>query len=329
MTGCADEPLFSVVVCTYNPRQTYLSECLARIGDQLGPARAELIVIDNNSDPALRADELEAVAKAPVWLAREPRQGLTWARCAGLAAARAPLICFVDDDNFLAGDYLAAASAAALSHPEVGVFGGRALSRLEVEPDRLVRHYLPFLGVRDLGDDNLIGSGAAWGPHEPIGAGLVMRREVGSAFKRFVEATDGAFGLGRSGDALLSGEDSLISRIADRLGYSVGYFPDLSLEHSMPAARLTRRYVFRLLEAQGRTHVILEAIAGLPPQRAGTLRSRLTRAERFLHRLKVPGWPEALGHWHWDRGYFAEAASGRATLAFERGPEALRAAAEP
>jgi glycosyltransferase involved in cell wall biosynthesis len=316
----------SVVICTYNPRPDYLDEVLACLRAQKADFAWELVIIDNNSSPPVADTVLQGFTGVPGRVVVETRQGLTYARCAGIAVSRAPLICFVDDDNFLAPDYLSAAMRAASDHPETGVFGGRALGRLEAEPDPLVRHYLPFLGVRDLGDEPLIGSGAQWGPWEPIGAGIVVRRDVAEAFADFVERTGGAFGLGRTGDALLSGEDSLISRIADQMGYCVGYFPDLRLTHAMPADRLTREYIFKLLEAQGRTHVILEMIAGREPEQRPSGRLWTTLARRFMHRMKSPGLAEARGHLHWDRGFFQERESQLARRAAKTGPDALKAA---
>ena len=75
---------------------------------------------------AVRAGELEPVRGlerltrlpydelgfARVDFHRELRQGATFARIAGVLAARAPLVCFLDDDNLQAPDYILAGLSA-------------------------------------------------------------------------------------------------------------------------------------------------------------------------------------------------------------------------
>jgi len=50
-------------------------------------------------------------------------------------------------------------------------------------------------------------------------------------------------------------------------GWDVGYFPELSLTHIMPAGRLTKEYHARLLEASNRTWVMTLGVHGISPWR--------------------------------------------------------------
>ncbi|MEL7027660.1 MAG: glycosyltransferase [Pseudomonadota bacterium] len=300
-------PRLSVIVCTYNPDRALLARVLGAIGAQTAPrADFELLIVDNNSSEPLTTAWLEKVSGGPVSLLRETRQGLTYARACGLAEAQAPLICFVDDDNELAADYLTSALEIEGAEPKLGVFGGVAEGALARPVGRLKTAFLPHLGVRDMGPEPLTGAGDRWGPWEPIGAGICMRREVGEGYVRFVENHDIAGGLGRQGAALLSGEDSLISRIAHFQGYHCGYRPQLRLRHHIAADRLTFRYMSRVLEGHGRSHVLLDRILGASPAPLREGRAWTQVVRNFFHRLRTEGPRTALGMFFWDRGYFAE-----------------------
>ncbi|MEM9751344.1 MAG: glycosyltransferase, partial [Pseudomonadota bacterium] len=233
----------SVILCTYNPNRELLAKALAAVAAQsLARDRFELIVIDNNSSPALQEDDLAALSGGPVRLVRELRQGLTFARACGLKTASSERICFIDDDNEIAPDFFETALAIFWAEPRLGVFGGVAEGALGRSVGPLKTAFLPHLGVRDMGADDMTGSGAAWGPWEPIGAGLCLRAEVGEGYVAYVEGEGAAGGLGRQGGALLSGEDSLISRIAHCQGFLCGYRPKLRLRHHIGAGRLTYGY---------------------------------------------------------------------------------------
>lgn len=297
-----------VILCTYNPRPDLLARALRALSAQTLPLeRFNVTVVDNNSDAPLDAARLSAVACRPVRVVREMRQGLAFARAGGIDATAADIICFVDDDNELAATYLSSALRIARAEPELGAFGGVCEGRLERAPNLLVRAFLPHYGVRDMARAPLTGAGAAWGPHEPIGAGLVIRRDVARAYLRFIDDTDMGSSLGRIGGDLLSGEDSLISRIADKLGYQGGYRPQLHLKHNIVAPRLTLAYLRKLLVGHGKSHVTLEALCGRLPDPVA--RERRTRhiVGNALHRLRVEGPRTALGMIFWDMGFVEQA----------------------
>ncbi len=299
------KPELSVVLCTYNPSPSLIARALRALARQsLDRACFELIVVDNNSSPPLDEAWLSRLSLGPVRVVREMRQGLTFARVGGINAARADLICFVDDDNELAADYLDNVLSISAAEPGLGVWGGICEGRLELPVGRFKRMWLPHLGVRDLGPEPLTGNGQAWGPHEPIGAGICVRRPVAQGYVTFVESGEAAGALGRKGKALLSGEDSLLSRIAHILGLEVGYRPQLRLGHHITAGRLKLRYLARLMSGHGRSYVALARIQGEcfdPPPPLG----RKVLIRNFVHRCRMEGAGHALGMLFWDRGYQA------------------------
>src|SRR5438477_701508 len=95
------KPEVSVVICTKDPVEHIFARTLDSIDRQtLSKQRFELIVVDNNSNPPLDAAKLQGGHAIEPIIVREPQQGLSQARCAGIAVARADLFVFVDDDNF-------------------------------------------------------------------------------------------------------------------------------------------------------------------------------------------------------------------------------------
>lgn len=306
-------PRLSVVLCTYNPRQDLLAKALRAISRQTLHADAfELVVVDNNSPVPLRTDVCERLALREVRVVRELRQGLTYARVAGINATSAPVICFVDDDNELEADYLERVLEIAIAEPDLGVWGGICEGVFESKVQGYKKEWLPHLGVRYAGPEPLTGSGDAWGEHEPIGAGICVRRPVAEGYVAFVEGVGGAGALGRQGKALLSGEDSLISRIAHRLGYLVGYRPQLKLNHHITAGRLKLRYLARLMEGHGRSYVVLQRLCGNPLAAPNPEQASKTLISNFRFRRRQQGLNHAIGMYFWDKGYHAalEAAAG-------------------
>ena len=88
--------------------------------------------------------------------------------------ARADVLVLVDDDNVLDTAYLERALAIARAEPGLGAFGGIARARIDAPVAAWQRRLLPFLGVRDHGPEPITSSENAWGPWEPIGAGMVV-----------------------------------------------------------------------------------------------------------------------------------------------------------
>ena len=308
------KPPLSVVIVTYNPRKSVLEWAIDSIERQTLPTdQFELLIVDNNSDPALVLDELRRGRSCSMRLVHEPRQGNVFSRCKGIAEARSDLIVFVDDDNSIAPDYLAESLRSARAHPEIGTFSGicDAVHERPVPLWKrcLLPHVYPYLAVRNYGDRVITSSEDTWGPWEPPTSGMVLRKDVGMRFVEFVEQSAAAQALGRKGGSLLACEDSLLARMAYRLGYSCSYQPSLRLYHHIKASRLRLRYLWRLMYGLGRSYVLLERVLGKPLE--GTARTINTAsisvalAKRFLGRLlhyQLAG-PIL---WAWDAGFFIE-----------------------
>jgi glycosyltransferase involved in cell wall biosynthesis len=299
-------PRVSVILCTYNPVYELLQWALNSLENQTFPkSDFEVIVVDNNSKPPL--DQADAARSSLcVRLIREPRQGLSFARCAGISEAKGEILVFMDDDNHFAPDYLEKVFLIAASKPEIGLFGGVAREVLEEPIPQWKTRLLPYLAVRDYGADPITSYNDFWGKWEPVGAGMAARRDVAEQFVKMVEADSLAGRLGRSGTLLLSAEDSLFARIANRLGYACSYQPSLKLLHFIKRSRLVPSQLARNLEGQGRSFVILRKVLGKPVEEFCLARAVYFLLRRFLSRVNQSGFRTGIINWFWDYGYLRE-----------------------
>ncbi len=298
----------SVVIATFNPQRDVIQWALDSLANQTLPkSEFEVVVVDNNSSPPLDEFALSGSRGLRLRIVREPQQGIAFTRCTGIQAAASDLIVFLDDDNYIDPDYLEKAVRVAGLFPTIGAFGGISRLLCEVSIPAWKRELLPYLGVRDYGSEAITSNEDRWGHWEPIGAGMAFRRDVGLEFVRVVNTDPMARLLGRAGGSFIGGEDSLLARLAYRLGYSCSYQPSLKMTHMIKSTRLSARRLARLVEGIARGHVIGEMILGRPQPHYGfygTLRELVLRCR---HRVKEKGFRAGLVEWHWDVGYFRQA----------------------
>lgn len=307
MTTQPHTPAVSVIICTCNPRADLFKRVLDSLEEQTLPSsRFEVILVDNNSNPPLAESELTLGRAMTLSVINETKQGLSHARSAGIKIARGRLFIFVDDDNFLAENYLEEALKIHEADPTIGAFGGISDPILERPIGKFKTKLLPYLGVRDYGPEPITSAEPHWGKWEPIGAGMTCRRDVCEKYVHTMESIPDAGDLGRKGTALLSGEDSLFARVANQMGYSCSYQPTLRLQHFIKKERLTLKYLARLIEGHGRSYVVLQRVLGRPTEGFGWP----TAFARLAYRIKTAGLTGAL-MWFWDLGYRRQAAQPR------------------
>lgn len=303
----ASLPSITVIIVTYNPRQDLLAWALDSLGQQtLAKDQFEVIVVDNNSNPPLELRQLLHGRALNLRLVQEEQQGIMFARRLGILEAAAELLVFVDDDNHLAPDYLEVSLNIARLHPEIGAFGGRARGVFETPPTAWQLELVNNLGIRDFGDEAITSTDQCWGPWEPIGAGMVVRRDVAVAFVDRMQKQPETSALGRAGKLLSSGDDALLARTAYLLGYSCSYQPSLELEHYMKRARLTFNTLCRTIEGHGRAEVLLLALQGQKDHRPRMPRSMPLLVASFLYRVFRNGLRIGYIQWHWDFGYYRQ-----------------------
>jgi glycosyltransferase involved in cell wall biosynthesis len=252
-----------VCICTHNPRADLLAEVLAALAGQTAESESfRVILIDNTSEPPVRAEVLAPLHARGIdaRIVVEQALGLTQARLRAAREAQGEWICFVDDDNVLAPNYLQVVLDHIRARPEAGAFGGRMLLPTSVQSPRWAAPFLPFLGIKDLGDDPQEALAPQWVECEPAGAGAVVHRSVMDAFCTLVTQRPAALELGRKGQGLASCDDSALMRGAYKLGRTVAYDPGLVLDHYINPSRLRFGYLMRLMYAYGESQVMLERI---------------------------------------------------------------------
>jgi len=117
---------------------------------QSGDPRFEVLVADNGSADGTRAVvERHASDDHRVRYLFEPTPGASSARNAGIAAARAPILAFIDDDVRPRPDWVCAIVRAFAAHPEVDCIGGRVEPRWPTPPPRWLTpaHWPPIYSV--------------------------------------------------------------------------------------------------------------------------------------------------------------------------------------
>ena len=244
----------TVIVPTHNPDLRPFRAVLDGLRRQdLPPEQWEAIIIDNASTAFPSAANYADVCPRNSRVVSEKRLGLTWARRRGIQDSSAPFVVFVDDDNVLGPDYLSNVLSIFTAFPRVGVIGGKSIPQFESKPPPWANEFFALLALRDPGPVQLISNGlippcsstGAYPAFAPIGAGMAARR---AAFAGWLEQSfDTSSALSdRRGSELASGGDNDIVVFAMRAGWEVGYFPQLSLTHLIPAARLEAGYLARL-----------------------------------------------------------------------------------
>jgi glycosyltransferase involved in cell wall biosynthesis len=150
----------SLVICTYN-RDKYLPTALESIKKQSAEKQLyEIIVVDNNSTDNTAAIAKKFIAENTGINASyifENQKGLSFARNRGLKEASGEIISYVDDDAFLAPDYLQCMLDFFDAHPHAAGVGGKVIPKYEdgAAPAWMSKYLNGFVGKVDHGEDIL------------------------------------------------------------------------------------------------------------------------------------------------------------------------------
>ena len=301
-------PELTVIIPAHNPDEGRLGRTLAALRVQsLSPGLWETILVDNASAQFPSQARCAQIGPSTVRIVREPKVGLTAARCRGFAESRAPVCVLVDDDNVLAPNYLETVLRAFSAEPRLGAIGGRSLPEFESCPPPWAREFDGLLALRDLGPKLLR---AAWSSPEgrsypvcaPLGAGMAIRRSAADSYASAVNADSNRKGLDRSGSALVSGGDNDLVMVALEAGHEVAYLPDLQLTHLIPRRRIERDYLGALNRAIARSWV--RALHGIVLWPASPPRSVWLRQARAWLRMRAWRGPAEWIRWQGACGNF-------------------------
>jgi GT2 family glycosyltransferase len=128
----------SILVGTYN-RPDELRNCLRCLVAQETPRQVEIIVVDNHPASGLTPP---VVSEFPgVMLVSEPRQGVAYARNAGIIASRGDIVVTTDDDVTMPPDWLEKLIAPFSRADVMSVTGNVLPLELETSSQRLFERY--------------------------------------------------------------------------------------------------------------------------------------------------------------------------------------------
>jgi glycosyltransferase involved in cell wall biosynthesis len=240
---------FSIAVCTYNPKYKLIERLLTAIQAILTTTQsAEVLLVDNNSSPALSTipSVQHFLAQAPqARCVVELKQGLTAARCRAIQEASAPIVVFFDDDNEPSPDYLQVLDRYFSEYPMVGIWGPGHVAVEYVDPvEPWLHQYTESFQQRQV-EFGYSCAPATWEPHFPNGTGFAVRREI---LQQYASAIERGYlqTMGRQGKSLSSAEDVQIVWEGFKLGFAAGMIPELKCNHLITADKANLAYLKRL-----------------------------------------------------------------------------------
>jgi glycosyltransferase involved in cell wall biosynthesis len=289
------QPKLSIILPTYNRAASLKRAIAALLRQAADPSSYEILVVDNNSNDGT-PDAVGTFEDARIRLVHETRQGLSFARNAGLDAARAPLVAFTDDDVEAAPDWAETILSSLEASPDADGVGGRVLPAWESPcPAWLTREHWAPLALQDHGDERRTFNRET--PLGLVGANIAFRREVFDRIGRFSPAVQ------RVKDGVGSTEDhELLARLY-AAGGSMVYQPRMLVMARVQPERCNRAYHRRWHEGHGRFHALMR----IPDEE----RARVAPLGVPGHLLRsaasdAVAWVRSAVAADWDRAFLAE-----------------------
>jgi glucosyl-dolichyl phosphate glucuronosyltransferase len=241
----------TAVISTYNRSEMLDAALESVLSQQSRGMRYEVIVVDNNSSDSTREVVERRISEGRQNLRYlfEHRQGSSYARNAGIAAARSDIIAFADDDVRVGAEWIATIKQTFDDNPEVDCVGGKVLPLwLTPPPEWLTRdHWMP-LALQDYGNRKL--SINRSNPLCLVSANLAVRRRA------FVDTGLFAPELQRIKDGIGSMEDAELLERFWQAGRRCLYVPELIVETYVPAERMSKAYQRRWHRGHGYFYAI-------------------------------------------------------------------------
>lgn len=240
----------SIVICTHNGVK-HLQATLTHLANQITAPNVEweVIVVDNASTDGT-ADFVRRIWTQPIPLriVREQRSGVGHARLRGLDAARGDYVSFVDDDNWVAPDWVTRVECILHGEPNLGAVGSWNKPVFETAQPAWFKNFHLWYAVGKLKtvQGELTG---IWT------SGMSIRC---NAWHTLLDSGFRPLLVGRQGARLTTGEDFELGYALQLAGWSVRHEPTLQLEHFIPAARLNWEQLRMRARAHGFATVWLD-----------------------------------------------------------------------
>src|SRR3990172_774597 len=249
----------SIIICCHNSVQR-LPPTLDHLSAQAGceDLSWEIIIVDNASNDGTGDFAINnwQNTSIPFRVVLEPELGLMNARQRGFQETKYEVVSFVDDDNWVAGDWVKNVYQVMSSHPHVGACGGQVEAVYESEPPAWFLENLGSYAIgRQAEEEGVLANGQVlWG------AGLTVRRSpwMDLLAKGFTPLL-----IGRKGGSLSSGEDSEICYALLLSGWHLYYKPKLMMKHFIPESRFNWLNFNKMKRSHGRESLYIQLYKSL------------------------------------------------------------------
>lgn len=245
------QPGISIVICTHNGAGR-----LKLTIDHLKHQRLrstlewEVLVVDNASTDLSGdcARQLWTEGPAPLRIVSEPVLGEWSARVRGLREAHYDIIGFVDDDNWIAPDWVQQLAEIMAADPEIAACGSTLTPAFELAPPSWFERYQIYYGIQT-------STPASHLPISLCAAGMGLRVSawhslVGQGFRGHL--------TGRVGSQLSSGSDTELCYALKLAGWKLVVDSRLKVQHYLPNERLTWSYLRRLIASSSYSAAALD-----------------------------------------------------------------------
>ena len=229
----------SIIICTFN-RAEILRECLESLCQQTSDmSGVDVIVVDNNSTDHTAKVVCEFSGRLPkLKYVLETEQGLSHARNHGFREAATQWVAYLDDDARAFPDYFGNVLHA-IQKNEFDCIGGVYLPWYKYGRPKW---YLDSYGTNAGKPDGLLKEDFA------SGGNLIIKKEVLVRFGGFSSR------LGMSGKKIAYGEETRLQVMMRREGLSIGFDPEIRIEHLVNVYKQTPIWFIRSSFAIGQNY---------------------------------------------------------------------------
>lgn len=244
----------SFIICTYNGKERILP-AIKNIISQNSYYPFELLVVDNNSDTNNHLYLCELQKQYPFRLITEKKQGLLYAKNTGVSAAKYQYIAFIDDDNYIQGNWTDKIIEKFEKFENIGAIGSKNLLMTNLE--KLPHWFDKYKGCYAVGEQwyqagfiDISKRNYIWG------AGMVTPKNL---YLKFINNYANLINQvpGRQKNSLSSGEDGLYCKFLIENKYQLYYYDELILYHNIHPQRINIDYLLKLNYNFGKSQKII------------------------------------------------------------------------
>lgn len=245
----------SVVVVSYNS-EPLIAPTLQCLFTQKSTENVdwEIILVNNNSTDKTVELAQKLALKFDITnfrIVNEKQPGTAYARFKGVSEAKFNIICFVDDDNRIADNFIETAFGL-MQNQEIGILGCGAEGDFELEPPKWFEAEKDAFAIGSLYPNEKL-LDMTFDANLPT-AGMCIRKEI---FENLKAQNWQAQLSGRIGSSQAPGEDSELCQAARLLDYKTFYTSDLHFKHFMPKGRISWQRFLDMTYGFGVTDVFL------------------------------------------------------------------------